>query len=163
MITNKFRRTPDIYPLDHIRVVDGDTLEALIRLPFDQSVTKRIRLKGWWAPEPTGPYAAAGIAARLRLVDFVKDKALWLHTPSCRLDRYGRVVGHMLHGERIVSPRDVLGDFQLSESEHKRRRDLEKKVIQPAFDPADRCPNCGLGFDPGTHWCPSCYPQRQFP
>jgi hypothetical protein len=128
MIIKTLRKTADIHPLDHIRVIDGDTIEATIRLPFDTVITKRIRLKGWWADEPVGPWAQYGFRAKTRLGDFCRDKALWLHAPSCRLDRFGRVIGHLMHGERIVDPRDVLKELQLTETEHKLRRDQNAKL-----------------------------------
>lgn len=125
MIKATFRKTPDIYPLHHIRVVDGDTLEATVILPFDFSVVKRIRLKGWWADEPVGPYASSGLCAKRLLEVFLEGKAIWLHAPSARLDKYGRIVGSILHGAQIIDPRMVLGSYQLTEKEHKSRRDQQ--------------------------------------
>jgi len=121
-IVNSFRKTPDIYPLHEIRVVDGDTLEARIALPFGQSVVKRIRLKGWWADETDGIYGLQGKVAALTLQNWLSGKAVWLHAPSCRLDKYGRVVGHLLHGSQLVNPKEVLGIYQLTEKEHNSRR-----------------------------------------
>lgn len=121
-----YRKTPDIYPLKEIRVVDGDTLEATIILPFGCTVMKRIRIKGWWADEPVGLYAAQGLLAAQLLRSWIEGKALWLHAPSCRLDKYGRVIGHLMHGERIVGAKDVLGHCQLSEKEHNARRAQSK-------------------------------------
>lgn len=123
MIVKSYRKTPDIYPLHSIRVIDGDAIEATIVLPFDQTLRARIRLKGWWADELDGPYAAQGRMAKAFLEVFVAGKALWLHAPSCRKDRYGRIIGHLMHGERIINPKDVLGHQQLTEAEHKLRRD----------------------------------------
>jgi hypothetical protein len=125
MIKATYRKTPDIYPLRHIRVVDGDTLEAEILLPFDTVITKRVRLKGWWADECDGLYRTQGLMARYLLEVWCTDKALWLHSPSCRLDRYGRVIGHLMHGEQIINPKDVLGSYALTEKEHKLRRDQQ--------------------------------------
>jgi hypothetical protein len=123
MITKTLRKTPDIYPLHSIRVIDGDTIEAMICLPFDTKISKRIRLKGWWADETEGIYRSNGMLAQHLLEVFCAGKALWLHAPSCRLDKYGRVIGHLMHGERIIAPREVLGSCQLTEGEHKLRRD----------------------------------------
>lgn len=126
MIKAILRKTPDIHPLENIRVIDGDTIEAQILLPFEQRVQKRIRLKGWWADEIGGLYNGTAVVARFRLECFIQGKALWLHAPSCRLDRYGRVVGSLMHGERIVTAQEVLGDLQLTEKDHKAHRDAEK-------------------------------------
>jgi endonuclease YncB( thermonuclease family) len=126
MIKSILRKSPDIHPLTDIRVIDGDTIEAQIILPFEQRVLKRIRLKGWWADEIDGPYAAEALAAKNRLESFVKDRALWLHAPSCRLDKYGRVVGHLMHVERIICAPEVLGELQLTEMVHKARSDQKR-------------------------------------
>jgi endonuclease YncB( thermonuclease family) len=132
MIKREFRRTPDLYPLTQVRVVDGDTIEACIILAFGCSTTRRIRLKGWWADEPQGEYRSAGLDACLKLERWVEGKVLWLHSPSCRLDRYGRVIGHLVLDEKLVDPREVLGEHQLTEAEHKRRRDRMAKAAQQA-------------------------------
>jgi hypothetical protein len=123
MIVKTLRKLPDIFPLHDIRVIDGDTVEARIALPFGQSVMKRIRLKGWWADEPVGLYAPEGIRAMLRLKAFLEGKVIWLHAGSCREDKYGRVIGCLMHGERIITAKEVLGELQLTESVHKARRD----------------------------------------
>lgn len=122
----KLRKTPDIYPLHGIRVVDGDTIEAEILLPFGCVIVKRIRLKGWWADEPVGMYSGPGLLAKQLLTTWLTGKVIWLHAPSCRYDKYGRVVGHLMHGERIVDPKVVLGHLQLSEKEHNARRAQSK-------------------------------------
>lgn len=127
-----WRETPEVYPLHRVRIIDGDTLEADIRLAFDTTINRRIRLKGWWADETEGPFRSSGMQATFLLECFCADKALWLHAPSCRLDKYGRVVGHLMHGGRIVDPRDVLGKLQLTEAEHKRRRDAQAAARKQA-------------------------------
>jgi hypothetical protein len=126
MIKNSFRKTPDLFPLLNVRIIDGDTLEASILLAFGQTVSKRIRLKGWWAAELHTIFHADAEKAALRLRDFCEGKALWLFSQSCRLDRYGRVIGSLVFEERIVSPREVIGDLQLTEAEHKRRSDSHR-------------------------------------
>lgn len=123
MITKTLRKTPDIFPLVKIRVIDGDTLEAGVCLPFDTLLMKRIRLKGWWAAELGSAWDAEARTAAKRLADFLEEKAVWLHAPSCRLDKYGRIIGTLMHGTRIISAREVLGELQLTEAEHKRRHD----------------------------------------
>lgn len=125
-ITKILRKTPDIHPLKHIRVVDGDTIEADIILPFDTVVRKRIRIRGWWADELDGPYRSDALEAARRLEEFCKISVIWLHAPSCRLDRYGRALGHLMVGERVVEARDILRELQLTEMEHKRRKDMAK-------------------------------------
>lgn len=126
MITTKWRVSPDIHPLDQVRVIDGDTIDAQILLPFQQRVQKRIRLRGWWADELEGQFAREGAMAKARLETWQAGKALWLHSPSCRLDKYGRVVGHIIHENRIVTALEILGDLQLDEATHKRHTDLNR-------------------------------------
>ena len=123
MIKSSFRLSNELYPLDDIRVIDGDTIEATIVLAFGTRVQKRIRLKGWWADEPVGIFASAGLAAKALLEKWCHQRILWLHSPSCRLDRYGRVVGSLIWQGQIVPGKAVLGSFQLTEAEHKARRD----------------------------------------
>jgi hypothetical protein len=181
-----YRKTPDIYPIQSIRVIDGDTIEAMIMLPFGCTVVKRIRLKGWWADEPVGLYAAQGLLAAQLLRAWIGDKALWLHAPSCRLDKYGRVIGHLMHGERIISGKDVLGHCQLSEKEHNARRAQSKaaagirtadakskslishpeavSTIARIQDPADWPCTCGPeGTHQGLECCPLPSPEASNP
>jgi len=147
MQLTKWKKTADIYPLHDIRVIDGDTIEARIALPFEQSVRKRIRLKGWWADECTGPYAAQGMAAKLALDQFLAFRVVWLLAPSCRMDKYGRVIGHIMVQHQIVNPVDVLGKLQLTEKVHKEHRDLLAKSA--AVGPVEAWP-CACGPE-GTH------------
>lgn len=121
-ITKTIQKQRGYWPITDVRVVDGDTLEATIHLEFDTPIKRRIRLKGWWADEPKGLYAESGMEAKARLHTFVQGKALWLFSPSGRLDRYGRVVGHIIHHEQIVNPKDVLGHLQLTEHDHQQHR-----------------------------------------
>ena len=158
MTVTKYRKTPDVYPLQDVRVIDGDTIEARIALPFDQFLTKRIRLKGWWADETTGPWGLAGQAAKLALEKYVQGRALWLLAQTCRLDKYGRVIGSLLHHDQIVDPRAILGPYQLTEAEHKARRDAAARVRTMGAQPAqDRCPTCQRYIGQSTV-CLSCLP-----
>ena len=126
MVTSKIQKTPDIWPLLNIRVIDGDTIEGDILFPFDQRIRKRIRLKGWWADELGGLWAEAANTAKVRLHCFCSNRALWLHSPNGRLDKYGRVIGTLMEGERIVTAKEVLGELQLTESVHKARTDQNR-------------------------------------
>ena len=59
-----------------IRVIDGDTIDALIDLGFDVWVKKRIRLYGINTPETRTrdlEEKKAGIAAKDRLSEIMKD------------------------------------------------------------------------------------------
>lgn len=112
-----------VFAIRDVRVIDGDALEATICLPFDALIRKRIRLRGWWADEVDGQYAEAGKLAKQRLEGFVKSGPLWIHAADERLDRYGRLLATLRDAQRIIPALEILKELQLSESEHKRRRD----------------------------------------
>lgn len=148
MITRTLRKVPDIYALLNIRAIDGDTIEASICLPFDVHITKRIRLKGWYSDEHGGPWHAQALVAQQRLQTYCNANTLWLHSPSCRMDKYGRIIGHLMHGTRFVIPKDVLGDLQLTERVHRdRRTDKARQIPRPAPNPANVVP--GAEDEPG--------------
>lgn len=113
-----YRKSPDIHALHRVEVVDGDTIKADIALPFGCFVRKVIRLRDFWADELEGRYRSPGLDACLRLERFVEGKALWIHSPSCRMDKFGRVLGYLMHEERLISGKEVLGDRQLTEAVH---------------------------------------------
>lgn len=124
MKTKTYRKSAEIHPLEHIRVIDGDTIEADILLPFNTKLRKTIRLRDFWADELDGPFRSSGLGARLALEAFTAGRVFWLHSPSCRMDKYGRVVGFLMEGDRLLSGREVLGGFQLTEAVHKQHRDM---------------------------------------
>lgn len=161
MITRNVHKLQDTFPLLSVRAVDGDTLLVTIALAFETTITKRVRLKGWWAPEMTGPDAARGMAAQQRLHNFCEGKVLWILCPAQRLDRYGRVIATLMHEERIISARDVLGDLQLTEAEHKAARDAHRPA-QGTLGPK-AWPPCGVcgAMMPLDGVCVRCSAQRQ--
>lgn len=126
MITRTLKKEKDYYPLHDLRVIDGDTIQARIVLPFEQSITMRIRLQGWYADELTGIHWQRGMQAKLNLQVFTAGRGFWLSCPGQRKDKYGRVIGHLVHGHELVDPKDVLGTLQLSEAEHRLRKDAAK-------------------------------------
>ena len=61
-----------------VRVVDGDTIDAIIDLGFDVQVKKRIRLSGINAPESRTRNKVEkklGLAAKERLIDILDGAA----------------------------------------------------------------------------------------
>lgn len=86
-----------------VKVVDGDTIDALIDLGFSTHVKKRIRLSGINAPESRTrdlEEKKLGLAAKARLKELCKDKNLILK--SYGLCKYGRVLGEIFnHGASI--------------------------------------------------------------
>jgi|HubBroStandDraft_1064217.scaffolds.fasta_scaffold12753_3 endonuclease YncB( thermonuclease family) len=132
MLLKSLAQQQNLFPISHVRIIDGDTLEATIHLPFEQNLTTRIRLKGWWADELDGPYRGAGLVARFRLESFCDGKALWIQSTSGRKDKYGRIVATLWHSGRIVAGKEVLGDLQLTEATHKLHRDQARQQASRA-------------------------------
>ena len=80
------------------RVVDGDTVDAIIDLGFDVHVKKRIRLAGINAPESRTRNKVEkklGIAAKERLIDMLEGAANVFELESQELGKYGRVLGRL--------------------------------------------------------------------
>ena len=91
------------------RVVDGDTVDAIIDLGFDVHVKKRIRLAGINAPESRTRNKVEkklGIAAKERLIDMLEGAANVFELESQELGKYGRVLGR-LHINKLAG-KDVL-------------------------------------------------------
>ena len=91
------------------RVVDGDTIDAMIDLGFGVHVKKRIRLAGINAPESRTrnlEEKKLGLAAKKRLIEMLEEVTNNFELESQELGKYGRVLGR-LHVDKI-SGRDVL-------------------------------------------------------
>lgn len=93
-------------------------MAATIPLPFGQSHTARIRLKGWWSPELTGPSASSGQAAKVAFETWIVGRSLYLFCPQSGADLHGRVVGHLWWNGRIITGEEVLGPLQLTKAKH---------------------------------------------
>ena len=81
-----------------IRVIDGDTIDALIDLGFDVWVKKRIRLYGINTPETRTrdlEEKKAGIAAKDRLSEIMKDCDYEFVLVSHGIGKYGRCLGEL--------------------------------------------------------------------
>ena len=79
-----------------VRVVDGDTVDALIDLGFDIQVKKRIRLAGINAPESRTRNKVEkklGLAAKERLIELMEGAANVFELESKEIGKYGRVLG----------------------------------------------------------------------
>ena len=83
-----------------IRVVDGDTIDAMVDLGFSVWVKKRIRLYGIDAPESRTrdlEEKQRGLAAKAKLSDLIQDKEFALE--SHKVGKYGRCLGTLYIGE----------------------------------------------------------------
>jgi len=79
-----------------VKVVDGDTIDAIIDLGFDVQVKKRIRLAGINAPESRTRNKVEkklGLAAKERLIEILDGAANVFEIDSKELGKYGRVLG----------------------------------------------------------------------
>ena len=83
------------------RVVDGDTIDALIDVGFDVWVKKRIRYKGidtWESRTRNLEEKAKGLEAKARnkeLLEVVSDKPGYFLLKSYGVGKYGRVLGEI--------------------------------------------------------------------
>ena len=83
------------------RVVDGDTIDALIDVGFDIWVKKRIRYKGidtWESRTRDLAEKKLGLAAKARnkeLLEKVSSKSGYFRLKSYGVGKYGRVLGEL--------------------------------------------------------------------
>jgi micrococcal nuclease len=86
------------YEAKIIKVVDGDTVDALIDLGFDTHVKKRIRLYGINAPESRTrdkEEKVRGLAAKDRLKEILKDNRNIITLRSHGVGKFGRCLGEL--------------------------------------------------------------------
>ena len=90
-----------IYKAKLDRVVDGDTVDALIDVGFDIWFKKRIRFKGvdtWESRTRNLEEKALGLKAKARtkeLLEKVSSKSGYFRIKSYGLGKYGRVLGEL--------------------------------------------------------------------
>ena len=90
-----------IYRAKLDRVVDGDTIDAMIDLGFDIGVKKRIRYMGvdtWESRTRDLDEKKLGLAAKARnkeLLEKVSAKSGYFRLKSHGLGKYGRVLGEI--------------------------------------------------------------------
>ena len=90
-----------IYKAKLERVIDGDTVDALIDLGFDTWVKKRIRYKGidtWESRTKDLDEKKLGLAAKDRnkeLLESVSSKPVLFRLKSHGVGKYGRVLGEV--------------------------------------------------------------------
>ena len=90
-----------IYRAKLDRVVDGDTIDAMIDVGFDIWVKKRIRYKGidtWESRTRDLEEKKLGLAAKARnkdLLEEVSEKSGYFRLRSYGVGKYGRVLGEL--------------------------------------------------------------------
>jgi len=86
------------YDAKVLRVVDGDTVDALIDIGFSVWVKKRIRLHGINAPESRTRDLVekkAGLAAKAQLKKWIEDNDNKITIKSHGVGKYGRCLGEI--------------------------------------------------------------------
>ncbi|MEK9769351.1 MAG: thermonuclease family protein [Betaproteobacteria bacterium] len=89
-----------------IRVIDGDTIDALIDLGFDVWIKKRIRLYGINTPETRTrdlEEKKAGLAAEERLIALLWESGNEFVLESHGVGKYGRCLGVLFIGETNIN------------------------------------------------------------
>ena len=88
------------------RVVDGDTVDAMIDLGFDTWVHKRIRLEGIDAPETRTrdlDEKAQGFVTKERLESLLEAAEGMFVLHSHGVGKYGRCLGTIMVGEENIN------------------------------------------------------------
>ncbi len=88
------------YNAQVIKIVDGDTIDALIDIGFSVWVKKRIRLHGINTPESRTRdliEKKAGLAAKDRLVELLESGDNKFKLVSHGVGKYGRCLGELYH------------------------------------------------------------------
>ena len=88
------------------RVVDGDTVDAMIDLGFDTWVHKRIRLLGIDSPETRTrdlDEKAQGLATKERLTGILEAAEGMFVLHSHGVGKYGRCLGTIMVGEENIN------------------------------------------------------------
>tara|TARA_R100001463_G_scaffold26759_4_gene62452 strand:+ start:3257 stop:3598 length:342 start_codon:yes stop_codon:yes gene_type:complete len=86
------------------RIIDGDTVDAVIDLGFDVSVHKRIRLAGIDTPESRTrdlEEKERGLASKARLVEMLEGGEFVLE--SKEVGKYGRVLGTLFVDDKNIN------------------------------------------------------------
>ena len=86
------------YKAKVIRVIDGDTLDAMIDLGFNTWVKKRIRLSGLDTCEVRTRDKAEkkkGLAAKARVVEVLEGSNNEINLTSLGVGKYGRCIGEV--------------------------------------------------------------------
>ena len=117
-----------IYSAKVVRVVDGDTADAMIDLGFDTWVKKRIRFFGvdtWESRTRNLEEKKKGLAAKAYVKDLLEnsDEGKFL-LKSHGVGKYGRVLG-----ELFVKGHDISVNELLKENGHAYEYDGGKKKI----------------------------------
>ena len=99
------------YDAKIVRVIDGDTIDALIDLGFSVLIKKRIRMSGINAPESRTRDLAEkklGLAAKERLQNILNDNNGSFTLVSHGVGKYGRCLGEIFIGDKSVNEQLII-------------------------------------------------------
>ena len=98
------------------RVVDGDTIDALVDLGFDTWKKVRIRMMGMNAPESRTrdlEEKKLGLAAKARLIEMLGDGVFTLQSHG--VGKYGRCLGEIFRESNISLNRQLINEGHATE------------------------------------------------
>ena len=99
------------YEAKVMRVVDGDTIDALIDLGFDIHKKIRIRMVGINTPESRTrdlEEKKRGLAAKARLKEILKENKNKFILESQGVGKYGRCLGIIRIGDTVVNQQLII-------------------------------------------------------
>ena len=88
------------------KVVDGDTVDALINLGFNVILRQRVRLYGidTWESRTTDPVEKEkGLAAKARLEELLKETDYRIILKSYGVGKFGRCLGDLVSNGRSIN------------------------------------------------------------
>lgn len=99
------------YKAQVIKVVDGDTIDAIVDLGFDVKVEMRFRLTGIDTPEIRTKDIAeknAGLAAKAKVEQLIGGKQITIKTDKDSSEKYGRYLATIFYGEKLINLNEQL-------------------------------------------------------
>jgi len=102
------------YYITVLRVIDGDTIDAMVDLGFDIWIKKRIRFLGIDAPETRTRNAEEkkrGLLATERVREVLRENEMKAELISHGVGKFGRVLGVI----KVKSSKDSLNDLLVAE------------------------------------------------
>lgn len=96
------------YKAKVVRVLDGDSVSALIDLGFRISFEIRVRLSGIDTPEIRGVERPQGLISKKRLEELVLDKEVILKTQKDKQEKFGRWLGELYIPNQQISVNELL-------------------------------------------------------
>lgn len=102
-----------IFRVSNIEIIDGDTIDCEIKLPFKIRLSQeRVRIQNINTPERHSKDGKLATAATMEWIEKVKPNRLWLECRGERDGKYGRIIGDFLNME---NPRNKEFTERLSE------------------------------------------------